>query len=197
MLGLTGIARNPSVLAAIDPRHAIAFMCRNRGSALLVLGGVFLCITGGEALYADMGHIGRIPIRRAWYLIVLPALLLSYAGQTACDRGAVHRRQSVLPAGTGVGDLSAGGAGHRGHDHRQPGHHPRLMFTAFRINSMDMRTIITLRRVSTPTTPMAKSARLRMQIGFCWNHQTLLLAITTAPIIATSSRTDAISNGSM
>jgi KUP system potassium uptake protein len=82
-LGVAGIARNPSVLTAIDPRHAIAFMAHNRGSALLVLGGVFLCITGGEALYADMGHIGRIPIRRAWYLIVLPALLLSYAGQTA------------------------------------------------------------------------------------------------------------------
>ena len=48
----------------------------------LVLGGVFLCITGGEALYADMGHFGKGPIRRSWYFVVLPALLLSYAGQT-------------------------------------------------------------------------------------------------------------------
>ncbi len=82
-LGISGIVHNPRVLAAIDPRYAIDFVRHSRGVALLVLGGVFLCITGGEALYADMGHIGRAPIRRAWYLIVLPALLLSYAGQTA------------------------------------------------------------------------------------------------------------------
>jgi KUP system potassium uptake protein len=55
----------------------------------LVLGAVFLCITGGEALYADMGHFGKTSIRRSWYIIVLPALLLSYAGQTAylLDKG--------------------------------------------------------------------------------------------------------------
>ena len=100
VLGVIGIARNPSVLTAVDPRHAIAFMLENRGAALLVLGGVFLCITGGEALYADMGHIGRVPIRRAWYLIVLPALLLSYAGQTALmiGRGAVDGNPFFLQA---------------------------------------------------------------------------------------------------
>ncbi len=100
VLGIAGIARNPGVLTAIDPRHAIVFMAHNRGSALLVLGGVFLCITGGEALYADMGHIGRIPIRRAWYLIVLPALLLSYAGQTALmiERGSVEGNPFFLQA---------------------------------------------------------------------------------------------------
>ena len=54
----------------------------------LILGGVFLCITGAEALYADMGHFGRNPIRRGWYFIVLPSLLLSYAGQTALLDGA-------------------------------------------------------------------------------------------------------------
>jgi KUP system potassium uptake protein len=83
LLGLAGIAQNPHVLLAIDPRYAMAFVGNNYKVALFVLGGVFLCITGGEALYADMGHIGRTPIRRAWYLIVLPSLLLSYAGQTA------------------------------------------------------------------------------------------------------------------
>jgi len=91
LLGLRGIMREPRVLAAIDPRHAAAFIVHSRGAALLVLGGVFLCITGAEALYADMGHIGRMPIRRAWYGIVLPALLLSYAGQT----GLVIGRGSV------------------------------------------------------------------------------------------------------
>src|SRR5882724_4839969 len=83
LLGVTGIVRNPHVLVAINPVHAVEFLSHNRGVGLLVLGGVFLCITGAEALYADMGHLGRGPIRRSWYSIVLPALLLSYAGQTA------------------------------------------------------------------------------------------------------------------
>jgi len=83
LLGVSGIVRNPHVLVAVNPLHAIEFLSRHREVGLLVLGGVFLCITGSEALYADMGHLGRGPIRRSWYLIVLPALLLSYAGQTA------------------------------------------------------------------------------------------------------------------
>ena len=81
-LGLTGIVAHPNVLAAIDPRHAAGFLAHSHGMGLLVLGGVFLCITGGEALYADMGHFGAGPIRLSWYVVVLPALLLSYGGQT-------------------------------------------------------------------------------------------------------------------
>ena len=83
VLGLGGILRHPNVLAAVDPRHAIAFLAQDGWGGFAVLGGVFLAITGGEALYADMGHIGRNPIRTTWYGIVLPALLISYAGQTA------------------------------------------------------------------------------------------------------------------
>ena len=83
VLGLSGIVRNPHVLVAVNPMHAVEFMAHHRGVGFLVLGGVFLCITGAEALYADMGHLGRGPIRRSWYWVVLPALLLSYAGQTA------------------------------------------------------------------------------------------------------------------
>ena len=83
LLGVTGIVRNPHVLVAVNPLHAVEFLAHSGGVGLLVLGGVFLCITGAEALYADMGHLGRGPIRRSWYWIVLPALLLSYAGQTA------------------------------------------------------------------------------------------------------------------
>src|SRR5581483_5780655 len=71
-LGLSGIVRYPAVLAAVDPWHAIGFLMHRGGTGLLVLGGVFLCITGAEALYADMGHLGRAPIRRSWYAIVLP-----------------------------------------------------------------------------------------------------------------------------
>ena len=83
VLGIAAIAHHPGVVAALDPRYAISFLSKSGGVGFLVLGAVFLCITGGEALYADMGHFGKIPIRRSWYAIVLPALLLSYAGQTA------------------------------------------------------------------------------------------------------------------
>jgi KUP system potassium uptake protein len=83
LLGIAAIVRHPGVIAAIDPRYAVRFMIASGRNGALVLGGVFLCITGAEALYADMGHFGKSSIRRAWYLIVLPALLLSYAGQTA------------------------------------------------------------------------------------------------------------------
>jgi KUP system potassium uptake protein len=70
------------VLEAINPLNGIGLLVRAPGAALAILGGVFLCATGGEALYADMGHFGRPPIRLAWYAVALPALLLSYAGQT-------------------------------------------------------------------------------------------------------------------
>jgi KUP system potassium uptake protein len=81
-LGVLGIAQYPGVLAALDPRHALRFIAHSGIVGVLVLGGVFLCITGGEALYADMGHFGKGPIRVSWFTVVLPALLLSYAGQT-------------------------------------------------------------------------------------------------------------------
>ena len=83
VIGLAGVVRHPGVLAAIDPRHAIGFLAAHGWGSFVVLGGVFLALTGAEALYADMGNVGRAPIRAAWYGMVLPALLLSYAGQTA------------------------------------------------------------------------------------------------------------------
>jgi KUP system potassium uptake protein len=83
LLGLGGIFRHPMVLAAVNPVYGLSYLVHSGAKSLLILGGVFLCATGGEALYADMGHIGRFPIRLAWYGIVLPALVLSYAGQTA------------------------------------------------------------------------------------------------------------------
>jgi KUP system potassium uptake protein len=82
-LGLSGVLRRPEVLLAIDPRHAVRFVVAHGLQTFVVLGGVFLALTGGEALYADMGHFGRKAIRSSWYAIVLPALLLCYGGQTA------------------------------------------------------------------------------------------------------------------
>jgi KUP system potassium uptake protein len=82
-LGLWHVVREPAVLAAVNPAHAIRFFVENRGNGFLVLGSVFLVVTGGEALYADMGHFGKTPIRLAWFTVVLPALLLNYFGQGA------------------------------------------------------------------------------------------------------------------
>ena len=83
MLGARQLVKSPEVLLAIDPRHAVSFFAENRGHGFLVLGSVFLVVTGGEALYADMGHFGRGPIRIGWYGVVFPALLLNYFGQGA------------------------------------------------------------------------------------------------------------------
>ena len=82
-LGVLSIVRTPGVLVAINPMHAIGFAIHEPGAAFLLLSAVFLALTGGEALYADMGHFGARPVRIAWYGLVCPALLLNYFGQGA------------------------------------------------------------------------------------------------------------------
>ncbi|MCP3140904.1 potassium transporter Kup [Pyxidicoccus xibeiensis] len=83
VLGVHELVKNPSVLQAVLPTHAVRFFAHNGWHGFLVLGAVFLVVTGGEALYADMGHFGYRPIRLAWFVLVLPALLLNYFGQGA------------------------------------------------------------------------------------------------------------------
>lgn len=82
-LGVMGLLHHPAVLEAINPGHAWDFIVDNHMPGFLVLGSVVLVVTGGEALYADMGHFGRAPIRRAWFFVALPGLLLNYFGQGA------------------------------------------------------------------------------------------------------------------
>ena len=82
-LGAVNLVAHPAVLAAVNPLVALQFLAHHGWGSFVVLGGVFLALTGAEALYADMGHIGRRPVRLAWLAIVFPALLLSYAGQVA------------------------------------------------------------------------------------------------------------------
>jgi KUP system potassium uptake protein len=82
-LGVTSIAETPRILAAVDPRHAVAFALEVPVAAFLALGAVFLTLTGAEALYADMGHFGRGPIRIGWFGLVFPSLMLNYLGQGA------------------------------------------------------------------------------------------------------------------
>jgi KUP system potassium uptake protein len=82
-LGVYGITRHPGVVVAINPLYGVKFLANGGAKGFLVLGGVFLCVTGAEALYADMGHFGKVPIRRAWNFVVFPSLILNYAGQAA------------------------------------------------------------------------------------------------------------------
>jgi KUP system potassium uptake protein len=82
-LGAYWVAQNPHVLASLNPAHGVQFLASNGWHGFIVLGSVFLVVTGGEALYADMGHFGRQPIRVAWFALVLPALFMNYLGQGA------------------------------------------------------------------------------------------------------------------
>src|SRR5438034_2180285 len=83
VLGLSQIVRQPEVLAAVSPHYAVRFFSENMGRGFVVLGAVFLVVTGGEALYADLGHFGHRAIQRAWFGVALPSLMLNYFGQGA------------------------------------------------------------------------------------------------------------------
>jgi len=83
VLGVSHIITNPAILWAISPHYALGFIWRNPGTTFIILGAVVLCVTGGEALYADMGHFGKKPIRVAWFSVVMPCLTLNYFGQGA------------------------------------------------------------------------------------------------------------------
>ena len=82
-LGVLNIADNPGILRALSPHYAVEFIVSQPGITFLILGAVVLCVTGAEALYADMGHFGRKPIRLAWFSIAMPSLVLNYFGQGA------------------------------------------------------------------------------------------------------------------
>jgi KUP system potassium uptake protein len=83
LMGISGIVHHPAVFAALNPLMGLTYLVTHGLDGFLVLGGVFLCVTGAEALYADMGHFGPKPIRMAWFAVVFPGLILNYAGQAA------------------------------------------------------------------------------------------------------------------
>jgi KUP system potassium uptake protein len=99
--GVRAIMLHPSVMAAIDPRYGIILLATHSVTALAILGGVFLAVTGGEALYADMGHFGKTPVRIAWLALVWPSLVLNYFGQGALllDKGGMipHPLYALVP----------------------------------------------------------------------------------------------------
>ncbi len=83
VLGISHIVRHPEILLAMSPHHALGFMFAHPGTTFIILGAVVLCVTGAEALYADLGHFGKRPIRLAWFSVVMPSLTLNYFGQGA------------------------------------------------------------------------------------------------------------------
>jgi len=82
-IGVSSIVQNPEVLRALSPHYAVLFFAEHRTAGMVILAAVFLVVTGGEALYTDLGHFGRAPMRRAWFGLVMPALMLNYLGQAA------------------------------------------------------------------------------------------------------------------
>ena len=122
-LGLLSIMRTPEILYALNPWYAINFFSIHHLHGIVSLASVVLCITGCEALYADMGHFGRLPIRLTWYGVVLPGLVLNYYGQGALllhDPGvaSVNPFYALAPKASA---LSPGRAGHAFGDHCLPG----------------------------------------------------------------------------
>jgi KUP system potassium uptake protein len=96
LLGIGGLIHHPSVLIALSPTYAFSFLLHGGWVSFLVLGAVFLCVTGAEALYADMGHFGAGPIRLAWYAVVFPSLILNYAGQAALVASGTSARENIF-----------------------------------------------------------------------------------------------------
>lgn len=85
VLGVWHIVDHPEILKALSPFYALKFIWDNPGTSFILLGAIVLCVTGAEALYADLGHFGKAPIRIAWFTVVMPALILNYFGQARCS----------------------------------------------------------------------------------------------------------------
>lgn len=96
ILGIWGIIQHPIILRALNPYYGLDYLCTGGMARFLVLGGVFLCVTGAEALYADMGHFGAGPIRLAWSALVFPSLILNYAGQAALVLGGAPTTDNIF-----------------------------------------------------------------------------------------------------
>ena len=126
-LGIHGIVQAPAVLAALSPLYAFDFLIhQNFHVSFAILGAAFLAVTGGEAMYADMGHFGRMPIRLAWFAVALPALVLNYFGQAALlITDPTRDRKSVLPARPRLAALPAGRVRSARHRDRVAGDHLR------------------------------------------------------------------------
>ena len=97
-LGISHILTHPEILWALSPHHAVRFIFSNPGTSFVILGAVVLCVTGAEALYADLGHFGKLPIRIAWFAVVMPALTLNYFCLLYTSPSPRDRTRSRMPS---------------------------------------------------------------------------------------------------
>ena len=129
-LGVAAISRRPDILAAVNPAHGVRFFVDNGIRGFFLLGAVVLCVTGCEALYADMGHFGARAIRISWYFVALPALVLNYFGQGAVIlQDPANARHVVFQPSSTLFTLPDGPALHDRHDHSLAGHNLRGFLT--------------------------------------------------------------------
>ena len=129
LLGIYQVVEYPSILKALNPLYGVRMFSSHPTGSLLALGAIFLVVTGSEALYADMGHFGHVPIRRAWWAVVFPALTVNYFGQGALIvSNPAANRESVLLDVAVVGTHPAGHPGDARHRHRLSGADFRRVF---------------------------------------------------------------------
>lgn len=121
LLGVHQIMGHPEILAALSPHYAVRFMWGSPGISFIILGSVVLCVTGAEALYADLGHFGKKPIRLAWFSIAMPALTLNYFGQGALLLANPEAVKNPFFMMAQAGAAAAGHHGHHGHGDRLAG----------------------------------------------------------------------------
>ena len=158
--GALHIRDDPHVLLAINPLYGFEFMLNHGQIGLVTLGAVFLVVTGGEALYADLGHFGRKPIQTAWLCLVLPALLINYFGQGAkVLADPIGDRKSVLPPGAGALPDADDRAGDRGDRDRKPGGDHRRLFAG--ASGDPARPAAAARPSCTPRPPMSARSIFR------------------------------------
>ena len=127
--GIWHVSQNPTVLWAFNPIHGASFLASHGLISLITLGAVFLAVTGSEALYADLGHFGRGPIRMAWFSVALPALTINYLrpGRTLVEQSESDR-ESIFPALSGLGAAAHGRARHCRNRDREPSSNHRRVF---------------------------------------------------------------------
>ena len=168
-LGASGaheVAAHPDILRGLSPTYAVEFVVGHPGVAFVAMGAVMLAITGAEALYADMGHFGRPPIRRAWFWLAFPALTLNYLGQSALVAAPAGRdREPVLPSAPVLVAHPDGAAGDGRHGDRLPGRHLRRVLAL--APGRPARLLASPRPSATrPATPRARST-CRWSTGRC------------------------------
>ena len=128
LLGLRGILQAPRILGAISPHHAVTYLAHaGPGVGFAVLGAAFLAVTGGEAMYADMGHFGRLPIRLGWFAVSSPPWRSTILARARCSSSTLMQSRTRFTCSRQGGPIIPWWVCHPGDDHRFAGHHLRRL----------------------------------------------------------------------